>query len=49
MRGPAHARDRVATVGGRGESLSTDVVVFVVRIVALLGADTFALQGFWQS
>jgi hypothetical protein len=48
VRGPAHARDRVATVGGRGESLITDIVVFV-GILALSNADTFAVQGCWQS
>ena len=48
MRGPARARDRVATVGGRGESLITDIVVFV-GILALSNADTFAVQGCWQS
>jgi hypothetical protein len=48
VRGPARARDRVATVGGRGVSLSADIVVFV-RILALSNADTFAVQGCWQS
>ena len=48
VRGPARARDRVATVGGRGESLITDIVVFV-GILALSNADTFAVQGCWQS